>query len=224
MTPNKPSALVFDLDGTLVDSREDIANACNAALTSLGHPPLAYEEVLGFVGDGARALVERALARVKGASPSRAEVEEALDVFRARYVAHPCERTKLLPGARRALALGLPVGLVTNKLRDITDLVLAGLGIEGAFGAVCGGGDAPLKPAPDGVLGVLRVLGVAPADAWVVGDGPQDVEAGKRAGCTTVAVPGIAERARVMAAGPDLVVRDLDELCDLLAGVTSPPA
>lgn len=215
-----PTALVFDLDGTLVDSREDIASACNAALAALGLAPLPFEAIMPMVGDGSRMLVVRALA-ASGVPDDERRVQAALDAFHVYYAAHPCDRTKLLPGAHRALGLGLPNALVTNKLRDVAEAVLARLGIRSAFAAVVGGGDGPLKPEPDGVLAVLRAMGAVPERAWMIGDGPQDVEAGRRAGCTTIAVPGIAERARVLAARPDVVARDLDEVVDL---VTSPRA
>lgn len=215
----RPRALVFDLDGTLVDSREDIAAACNAALAAVGRAGLPLPALLPMIGDGARSLVVRALAAAD-APRDEAVVADALDAFRDYYLAHPCTATRLLPGAERALGTGLPTALVTNKLRDVADRVLQGLGIADRFRAVRGGGDVPLKPAPDGVAAVLAELGVAAGDAWMIGDGPQDVFAGRHAGCVTVAVPGIAERARVVAAAPDIVARDLDEVCDLI----SPPA
>lgn len=214
--PPRPRALVFDLDGTLVDSREDIACACNAALVAVGRAPLSLPVLLPMIGDGARALVARAIA-ASGDAPEHALVTRALGAFREHYLAFPCTTTRLLPGASRALATGIPAALVTNKLRDVTDHELDGLGIAGCFRAVRGGGDTPPKPSPDGVVAVLAELGVAPVDAWVIGDGPQDVEAGRRAGCVTVAVHGIAEAARVVAASPDVFARDLDEVCDLIS-------
>jgi len=208
VTLPRPRALVFDLDGTLVDSRHDIADACNHALVAHGREALPLERIMPMVGDGARALVARAF----DAPLDAPLVTEALATFRARYLARPAEHTALLPGAREALAIDLPRALVTNKPRDVTLLVLEALGIAGAFGAIWGGGDGPLKPAPDSVLAVTRALGVAPRDAWVIGDGPQDVLAGKAAGAFTVALHGIAELERVRAAGPDLFVASLHEL------------
>ncbi len=217
MTLPRPSALVFDLDGTLVDSREDIASAANAALARLHLRPLAFEAVLPMIGDGASALVTRALAAA-GGRPE--DLAVALGAFREHYLAHPCAHTRLLPGASRALGLGLPAAVVTNKPRDVTELVLRGLGVRDALAVVRGGGDHPLKPAPDGVLSALAELGVRPREAWMIGDGPQDVLAGRAAGCATVAVPGIAEQAHVLAARPDHVARDLDEVCDLVLALT----
>jgi len=206
-----PEALLFDLDGTLVDSRGDIAAACNAALRAHGRAPLALDAIMPMVGDGARALVARAF----GLREDEPLVTDALASFKASYLASPCVHTTLLPGAREALAVGVPCALVTNKPRDVTELVLAALGLAGAFAFVWAGGDGPLKPAPDSVLAAVRALGVAAEDAWMIGDGPQDVAAARAAGAVAVAVPGIADRERVLAASPDLVARSLTEVAEL---------
>lgn len=205
----KPSALLFDLDGTLVDSKRDIQVALNSALAAVHREPLSLEVVTGMIGDGARVLVTRAL----GADIS--PLEPALAHFHAVYAEQPCAHTTLLPGAREALAIDLPHAVVTNKPRAITLLVLAKLGVD--VPVVYAGGDGPLKPAPDGVESAARQLGVDVKAAWLVGDGPQDVRAGKAAGCVTIAVPGIAERAHVLAAGPDHVVTSLLDIAPLVA-------
>jgi phosphoglycolate phosphatase len=169
-----------------------------------------------MIGDGARMLVRRAL-------PPDASVDEVLSSFQRAYAATPCVHTRLLPGARELFALGVPLAVVTNKPRSVALLVLERLGIADAFGTVWAGGDGPLKPAPDGFRRAAADLGVAPSRAWAVGDGPQDVLAGRAAGCFTIAVPGIAE-ARVLAdAKPDLLVPSLVEVARLVrqARVTS---
>lgn len=208
-----PRALLFDLDGTLIDSRADIAAAANVALAASGLGSLDLATVTALVGDGARSLVARVLAAA-GDEPDEARIDEALAHFSRAYLAAPAARTTLLPGARRALELGLPCALVTNKPRDVTREVLRALDLEGAFVAVVAGGDAPLKPAPDGVLAALDALGAAPRDAWMIGDGPQDVLAGRAAGCFTVGVYGMAERARLVEAEPDHLVASLVALED----------
>ena len=189
---------------------------------------MAIEAILPMIGDGARALVERALrfARdrrrtVASGGPEAHErdlLERTVALFMRHYTDKPVVYTRLLPGAREALALGLPSAVVTNKPRAVTVLVLEQLGIAGSFGAVYAGGDGPLKPSPDGVLQVAKELGVAPDHAWLIGDGPQDVLAGRAAGCFTVAVPGIAQRERVLAAKPHLVVDSLLEVARLAGG------
>jgi phosphoglycolate phosphatase len=169
-----------------------------------------------MIGDGARVLVARAL----GADAANAALlERTLSAFLEAYALAPCAHTTLLPGAREALALALPRALVTNKPRSITMLILEGLGLADAFGAIYAGGDGPLKPNPNGVLVTAAQLGVPATTVWLVGDGPQDVLAGHAAGCFTIAVPGIAAREDVLAANPDLVVESLLDVALLVRGL-----
>ncbi|MBX3209001.1 MAG: HAD hydrolase-like protein [Labilithrix sp.] len=252
MSPSPPPrcrALLFDLDGTLVDSRRDIAAALNVALEAVGHAPLPLEAIVPMIGDGARTLVARALAhdeRAGGgsgsgsgsggralaptASASAASVaaegdallDEVAALFVRSYAERPVVHTALLPGAREALEVGLPAALVTNKPRAVSVLVLEALGVASAFGAVFAGGDGPLKPSPDGVRAAAAALGVPIEGAWMIGDGPQDILAGRAAGCFTIAVPGIADLARVLAADPHLVVASLHDVARLArASLTS---
>jgi phosphoglycolate phosphatase len=141
-------------------------------------------------------------------------------VFKARYLLYPCVHSVLLPGALEVLEQAredaLRCALVTNKPRDVTLVLLEALGLTGAFETVWGGGDGPLKPAPDSVLTTIARLGVAAGDAWMIGDGPQDIGAGRAAGCFTVAVPGIAERESLLASLPDLVCESLYEVGEAL--------
>ena len=219
--PPRPTALLFDLDGTLVDSRRDIAAACNAARVAHGLDALSLETIMPMVGDGARALVARAFE----AEPGSPVVDAALTTFRASYLAHPAARTVVLPGVRDVLdvarALALPCAVVTNKPHDVTVLVLDALELRPFFRAIWGGGDGPLKPSPVGVLEVLARLGATAAGAWMIGDGPQDVGAGKAAGCFTIGVPGIAERERLVASDPDRTCVSLVEVNELLRRATS---
>jgi phosphoglycolate phosphatase len=131
----------------------------------------------------------------------------------------------LLPGVRHVLdvtrELALPCAVVTNKPHDVTLLVLEALGIGLFFQAIWGGGDGPLKPSPAGINDVVARLGVHARDAWMIGDGPQDIGAGKAAGCFTIGVPGIAERDRLVASGPDLLCESLVELGDVLRRAVS---
>ncbi|MDB4933067.1 MAG: Phosphoglycolate phosphatase [Labilithrix sp.] len=215
-----PRALLFDLDGTLIDSRSDIAAACNAARVAHGREPLAVETIVSMVGDGARALVARAFA----AAEDDPLVEAALATFKASYLAHPCVHTVVLPGVRDVLdvarAASLPCAVVTNKPRDVTLAVLAALEISPFFPVIWAGGDGPLKPAPDGVRNVVARLGVSASAAWMIGDGPQDIGAGKAAGCFTIGVPGIAEHERLVASDPDLLCESLAELAAVLRDLT----
>ncbi len=205
--------LAFDLDGTLVDSRLDIAEATNHALRATGRSPLSVEEIAGYVGDGARPLLSRA-ARVGETAP---ELEPLLAVFLEYYTAHATTHTSLMPHAREVLEeLGREhaLVLVTNKPRQTTDAVLRELDLARYFRGVSAGGDLPQKkPDPEPLLVLTRALGVAPAEVVVVGDGPQDIECGRAAGARTVGVrSGILPEARLLASRPDWVIDDLGEL------------
>jgi 2-phosphoglycolate phosphatase len=220
--PPPPSALLFDLDGTLIDSRRDIAAACNAARTAHGLAPLPFETILPMIGDGARMLIARAFD-AKSEDPI---VDAALATFLAAYLAAPCAFTELLPGVREILAHAvaerLPCAVVTNKPRNVTLAVLDALQLTSSFATIWGGGDGPLKPAPNSVLDVVARLGVSAETAWMIGDGPQDIGAGRAAGCFTVGVPGIAERERLVASGPHLVCESLLAVRDVLVELADP--
>lgn len=174
-------ALLFDLDGTLVDSREDLATGVNLTRQDLGLAPLDPAVVAGYVGDGVRALLRRALPEC----PER--LEEALVLNRGHYRAHLLDRTRAYPGAAQALdalaGAGYHLGVVTNKPREFTLPLLEGLGLLQRFGTVVAGGDAPaLKPDPAGLVQALQALGCGPGGSWMVGDHCTDLEAGRRAG------------------------------------------
>jgi phosphoglycolate phosphatase len=209
----RPKALLLDLDGTLVDSRDDIAISLNAALSVHGVAPLPLPRIYTMIGDGARVLVTRALA----AAGSDVPVDDVLATFGSRYADEPCVHTKLMDGAKDVFACGIPCAVITNKPRPITVRLLAELGLAPRE---IWAADGPLKPAPDSVLAVCKALGVAPHDAWMIGDGPQDVGAGRAAGAFTVAVlGGIADHDAVRAAKPDLVVGSLRELISSLTAL-----
>lgn len=217
--PPRPSALLFDLDGTLVDSRRDIAEALNVALVAVDRACLPLEAIVPMIGDGARMLVARALGiDVDPSKEDRVLLDRAAALFFDAYLRHPCVHTTLMAGARDAIAVDVPRGLLTNKPRAIACLVLEHLGIASSFGAVYAGGDGPLKPAPDGVRALTASLGEVQVErVWLIGDGPQDVLAGRAAGCFTIAVPGIGDPAQVIGAKPDLVLPSLVDVAHLAA-------
>lgn len=212
-----PGAIVFDLDGTLIDSRRDIARAANAMLRQHALPELSEQEIASYVGDGARLLVTRATRRPTN-DPS---VDELVASFIDHYSRHPVDRTTLMPGAREALdALRhLPLALCTNKPRRTTDLVLAGLDLSRYFQVTVAGGELSAhKPDPLPLLHIAERLKVAPTCLVMVGDGPQDIESGRRAGARTVGVEGgILAHERLVASSPDVLLPSLFELPSLIA-------
>jgi 2-phosphoglycolate phosphatase len=203
---------VFDLDGTLVDSRADIVSAVAFALAEHGAPARSAEEIASFVGDGARLLVARALGLPNGDT----HVEAVLATYLARYEAHPVDATAPMPGALAVLeALSeLPLALCTNKPRRVTELVLERLGLAEHFDIVVAGGDVGRgKPSPEPLLYAAERLGVPPSRVAMVGDGGQDVECGRAAGAFTIAVlGGFASEAVLRAACPDRIIASLVDL------------
>jgi phosphoglycolate phosphatase len=208
---------VFDLDGTLIDSRGDIAAACLHALLTHGFSALPEAELLSYVGDGARPLLSRA-ARIE---PSDPRLDALYASFIAYYQAHPVVHTRLCPGAESALAelSSLSLALCTNKPRVTTELVLAALGWSRLFQVVVAGGDLPKsKPDPFPILHIAERLGHRPDELVMVGDGAQDILSGRSAGALTVGVRGgIQPIERLLASEPELLLDSLAELPRALA-------
>lgn len=214
-----PLAVVFDLDGTLIDSRGDIVAALNHALTRSGRHALPAQVIVRNVGDGARTLI----ARSTQLPETSAEVDVLLESFVSYYVDHPIDFTRWMDGAPGALEelFSMPdmaLGICTNKPRATTEAVLTALGIQHLFRATFAGGDLPeKKPAPGPLLHVARLLDLPPACIVMVGDGPQDVECARRAGMRSVVIEGGYNALEtVLAAGPDVLLRTLAELPEII--------
>jgi 2-phosphoglycolate phosphatase len=205
-------ALVFDLDGTLIDSRGDIAAAVNHTLSTSGRDTLSERTIASFVGDGASKLLQRATGLV----PEAPEFERLLTLFRAYYTAHATIFTQLYPNVRETLStltqLPFKLALCTNKPRMTTDRVLFELDLSRYFEVVVCADDLPFqKPHPAPLLHIAERLGVLPSEIVMIGDGPQDVNCGKAAGARTVGVTyGIKGAADVAAAGPDELIDGID--------------
>jgi 2-phosphoglycolate phosphatase len=210
-----PAAVVFDMDGTLVDSRQDIVAAVNHALTRTGREALASQIVTQYIGDGARWLCARS-AQVTDDSP---EVDRLVELFKEHYLQHPIDFTCLMPGAGEAIARlsqmpDMALGICTNKHRATTEAILSALGLRDHFRAIAAGSDLPeQKPAPGPLLFVAKALRV-PAEAIVmVGDMYHDVECARRAGARSVGVAGgYGPRERLLEARPDILLESLSEL------------
>jgi phosphoglycolate phosphatase len=178
----RPAALVFDLDGTLIDSRRDIATAVNRLREDLSLPPHSLEAISHMVGEGARVLVERAL----GADFPVAEIDGAL----ARYLAHyrdVClDTTRPYPGIAPLvadLAGRYPLALLSNKGEELSRTILGGLGLASAFREILGGNSLPTrKPDPAGLALLAGRLGAGVHEVALIGDTRIDAETAARAG------------------------------------------
>jgi phosphoglycolate phosphatase len=204
---------IFDLDGTLVDTLEDITHSINYTLGKLGRPLLHLDTVRKYVGDGMEMLLTRALG-------GHADLlEEAIGIYTVHQSRNLVVRSKLFPGVRDTLEhfRALPMAVVTNKTLEFSEPLLEKLGIRPYFGMIVGA-DAglPLKPAPDAFRKVLQDLGIAQEHAVVVGDGTTDMRAGKAAGITTCAVTyGYRSEEELRQAGPDYVIHEFSGLKEL---------
>ena len=213
--------VVFDLDGTLIDSAPDLATAVDAVLGERGLPPAGVDKVRDWVGNGTHKLVERALTdatRASGEPASEADVDAAHARFLIHYGAAPCERTLLYEGAGELLetltAAGVACALVTNKPAAFLPPILERFGLGDRF-AVTVGGDtlARKKPHPDPLLHAAERTGISPDRALMIGDSRHDVAAGKAAGFRTLAVTyGYNHGEPVRDSAPDHVVDPLAEL------------
>ncbi len=207
--------VLFDLDGTLVDSGRDIAAAVNHTLEDLCLAPLPQEEVLGYVGDGVRRLMERVLERL-----GRDDVDEQIKLFRAYYREHALDNTRPYPGLLGILRDLRParVGVVTNKPGYFARMILDGLSLSDRIGVLIGGDETEnLKPNPEPVLAACKKLGRPPAAGIMIGDYHNDIQAGRAAGMSTCGVLwGFVGSAPVKTAQPDYLAGDADELRKVL--------
>jgi len=209
-------ALVFDLDGTLIDSKKDLVLAVNATLQEMGRQELPEDLVASYVGSGAPVLISRAL----GAAAAPEELQRALQFFLAQYEAHKLDYTREYPGVREALEKlrGVPMAVLTNKPVDISVRILQGLGLAEYFKSICGGNSfATKKPDPLGANHVLGELGVPAARAAMVGDSEVDVQTARNAGMISAIVNfgfGTHNRQKYPA---DVYLDQLDELLPLVS-------
>ena len=173
--------LIFDLDGTLIDSKLDLALSVNAALEHVGRPALEHDTIFSYVGGGAPMLVRRAL----GEAVTDEEVEAGLAYFLSYYRAHMLDHTVPYPGVREGLELlsRYSMAVLTNKPVRFSKAILDGLGLGRHFRYVYGGNSFQTKkPDPEGVNVLLRDLEVIPREAMMVGDSDVDVRTARNAG------------------------------------------
>ncbi|HEX3501136.1 MAG TPA: phosphoglycolate phosphatase [Stellaceae bacterium] len=210
----KQNAVVFDLDGTLVDSLPDLAAALAVTLGEIGAPALSREAVRGMIGDGTTALVARALA---ARNLPATLLGERLTRFLALYEAAPATLSRPYPGVRETLhALqdeGRRLAICTNKPQRATLAVLRGLDLEDFFAAIVGGDVlAVKKPDPAHLLAALDRLGAAPGDAIMIGDNEHDVAMAKAAGVPVILVRYGYHRVPLATLAADIQIDAFDAL------------
>ena len=204
-------ALIFDLDGTLIDSKLDLALAVNAALVELGRNPLQHDRIFSYVGNGAASLITRAL----GNGATEEDCLRGLEFFIKYYSVHKLDNTVLYPGVRETLdALhGMPMAVLTNKPVGASRGILHGLGLANHFQFVYGGNSFERKkPDPMGVETILREFGAAPQQAILVGDSEIDVQTARNSGIWACGVSYGLGTEGMQAVPPDLMVDSLVEL------------
>lgn len=203
--------LIFDLDGTLIDSRLDLVYSVNATLEHLGRAPLAHEVIESYVGNGVAALVHRAL----GPGAFEEQVKHAQEFFLDYYRAHMLDNTILYPGVREALEAlgGRSMAVLTNKPVRFSEEILKGLDAARYFRFVYGGNSFSCKkPDPVGVQTLLRDLGASVNEAMMIGDSAVDVRTARNAGIWSCGVSYGLGLESMRADPPDLM---LDTLADL---------
>ena len=221
--PHSIQLVIFDLDGTLIDSRLDLVHSVNAALRHIGRPELPDHVIASYVGDGAPVLIQRALG---GESIDDAVLRKGLEFFLSYYRTHKLDHTTVYSGIKEALAAiqnsanGRPrqMAVLSNKPVVPSRAIVDELGLGPFFKQVYGGNSfATKKPDPEGALTLLREAGVRPEQAAIVGDSHTDIETGHNAGLWTVGVTyGFAPQT-LEAASPDVVVDQPVDLATLFA-------
>ena len=209
--------LVFDLDGTLVDSELDLANSVNATLEKIGRKPLSVELIASYIGQGVIVLISRAL----GGDASQELIEQSTEIFLNHYREHMLDNTATYPGVREALAEldGRKMAVLTNKPVRFSREMLAGLGLADRFLQIYGGNSFEnKKPDPVGLHRLMEETGAPAARTLMIGDSIADVQAGRNAGVWTCGVNYGFGAPTLEEAPPDIRIDDLRELPKLLNG------
>jgi phosphoglycolate phosphatase len=215
---NSVNCLLFDLDGTIIDSRSDLARSVNLTLNDLDRPALDETDIAAFVGDGVWVLIRRCLqaADPEHQDPGPELHRRALELLRKHYSEQMLVQTHLYPNVRETLANfdAKKIALVTSKECDFARELLEHFSLMAYFDCIIGGDTLPeRKPDPKPVLEAVRRLGGSPERAVMVGDSENDVIAGKSAGAQTCAVTyGFRTREQLLVTGPDVVIDSFDQL------------
>lgn len=203
--------IIFDLDGTLIDSRLDLANSVNFTRQQLGLPPLQHQLIFSYIGDGATMLIRRAM----GEGLAESDIQKALDIFMAHYCEHLLDHTTLYPGVAEALdhLSRLKLAVLTNKPLQPAQAILEGLRVLDRFDVVYGGNSfEQKKPHPMGIEQILQNTQTLRQRALMVGDSYIDIQTGRNAAVATCGVTyGLASDSLTQVE-PDFRIDDLRQL------------
>ncbi|HXA52659.1 MAG TPA: HAD-IIIA family hydrolase [Candidatus Acidoferrum sp.] len=211
--------LIFDLDGTLIDSKLDLAHAVNATRRHMSMPELEHERVYSYVGNGAPVLIRRAL----GEAATEAQVQEALEFFLEYYREHYLDYTVLYPGVKESLDrfrdAGKRMAVLTNKPVGISKAIIKGLGVQNHFFQVYGGNSFDFKkPHPAGVEALLQETGITASRTLMIGDSSVDMQTARNAGIASAGVTyGFAPES-LSDPKPDQLFDSMPELAAWLLG------
>lgn len=211
--------IIFDLDGTLVDSKLDLANSVNATRERFGLERIDNRIVSSYVGNGAPVLIRRAL----GPDAPEEQVARALEFFLEYYREHMLDHTRLYPGVRESLdrlkEAGVRMSVLTNKPVRFSRDILSGLGVAGHFFQVYGGNSfEQKKPDPVGVYALMSEAGARPQDTLIVGDSAVDVVTARNAGVAVCGVTYGFQPETLDEQPPDFKVDRMEQLADMVIG------
>jgi phosphoglycolate phosphatase len=216
---NRMDLLIFDLDGTLIDSKEDLSCAVNATRKHSGMAPLSNETVFSYVGEGAPVLIRRAL----GPGATDEQVQDGLAFFLAYYNDHMIDHTVLYPGVRetldRLLAAGVKMAVLTNKPVRMSRLIVEALGVDAHFQRVYGGNSfEQKKPHPIGIETLMAECGAGRERTMMVGDSGVDIRTARNAQVKSCGVTYGFQPETLVVDSPDLLVDRIEQLGDWVIG------
>lgn len=206
--------LIFDLDGTLIDSKVDIANSVNLTFRELGIEEKRPEEIYSYIGEGVRKLIKATLGEGK-----EALFEETIRVFRGYYLAHLLDTTNIYPGVDDILKhfRDKAKALATNKPIEYTTKILDGLGLTHQFKVIVAGNNGiRIKPEPDMIIKVITDLNIKKENTVMIGDGVNDILAAKAAGIRSCAIgSGLSNKETLLSLSPDYFCEKIENIKEL---------
>ena len=211
--------LIFDLDGTLIDSRLDLAHSVNATRKYMGMQPLPHDTVFSYVGNGAPVLIQRTL----GTGATEADLDRALAFFLNYYREHKLDFTVLYPGVREALERlhrhKIPMAVLTNKPVRISEAIVQELGLGEHFKRVYGGNSFEFKkPNAIGITTLMAECGASATDTIMVGDSGVDIQTARNAGVQACGVTYGFQPETFVEFPPDILIDRMEELADRVLG------